>query len=597
MLPEAVSFTVPGPDVNSSRNFAKWGTLLIELRGLEAIPYKLGMNFRADTAMRMLILEDTPGASFKEVSTLGKVSSDPSHSIPQVADQTWMLPQVHSPSVYLVIHISGWHYHNWSVWRQPVVDNYEKMNRQLHFTMLSDVFICGMLSIMLLYFASLYIYRRADYASLWLATIILAILCRQIGTSGPLLGFAVQEPAFWIYAVIRKLEYVPLVWPAYCGVGFVIASFHIRIPPKFLMIDGILATLLTVYSLFCPLDKIARFAQVSYVYIILHLLLGMVLSLYSAKRQKTGSIPMLVGSSIIICTVLYDIAMVLGWHTMSEINLTPYGVVGLLFCQGQILAIQFSKTFKGNVHALRQLKKVVYSHQLEHIKNGQQLESTMPTHQANACVLSFDIIGSSNIRHIKSKVVFRRVFERCNETITSGYNGVELKAKAYRIKEMGDGFLCSMGYPFASLTDNPACEAIELAFKFAQILREEFEPLHMMTPVVCGIGIALDAISGFYPESGAKEYDLYGPAIILATRYESMRKTLFPEVKDRSIIIIQEIIFQSLDPIYRLKFIKIDLREAGITVRDDPAATALYYHFVETGDRADHEPTPLLQAS
>jgi class 3 adenylate cyclase len=225
------------------------------------------------------------------------------------------------------------------------------------------------------------------------------------------------------------------------------------------------------------------------------------------------------------------------------------------------------------------LKKIIYLHQLLEIKNGKELESTMPTTSSQACVISFDIVGSSKIKHIKAKTFFRNVFARCNELMVEGYDGKKLKSKAYRIKEMGDGFLCSVGYPFESITDNPAIEAVVLSRSFARILKEESARLSI--DILCGIGIASDTITGFYPEVGTKEYDLYGPGIILATRYEGMRKALFKDGLKQSVLIIQENVYESLSIELRSQFIEEDLQELGIVVRDDPSAIKIYYQFLD----------------
>ncbi|HYX35592.1 MAG TPA: 7TM diverse intracellular signaling domain-containing protein [Oligoflexus sp.] len=234
-------------------------------------------------------------------------------------------------------------------------------------------------------------------------------------------------------------------------------------------------------------------------------------------------------------------------------------------------------------HAFAQLTKVFYPHQIALIKNGEQLERTMPTGPSRACVISFDIVSSSKIQHINAPDFFRNVFKRCNDAMMEGYDGRNLRARAYRIKEMGDGFLCAVGYPFQSLSKNPANDALDLAIRFSQILTDEAENLHPESPICCGIGIAIESLNGFYPETGTKEYDLFGPAIILATRYEGMRKTLFEGEKPRSVIIIQERVYHSLDREYRTNFIEVNLREKGLLIRDDPAAVRLYYQFREHG--------------
>ncbi|HYX35394.1 MAG TPA: 7TM-DISM domain-containing protein [Oligoflexus sp.] len=241
--------------------------------------------------------------------------------------------------------------------------------------------------------------------------------------------------------------------------------------------------------------------------------------------------------------------------------------------------LQEKKINQENEHAFRQLQKVFYPHQISQIKQEAELESTMPTHSGEACVISFDIIASSTIQHEKTKDFFRNVFRRCNEIMMTDYEPGTLTANAYRIKEMGDGFLCSVGYPFKSRTGFMAKDALEVATLFHNAFREEVEKFGYREPIYCGIGIAFDHIAGFYPETGTKEYDLYGKAIVLATRYEGMRKVLFHKV-GASVLILQARVFLSLDREQADTFTECNLEDIKIVVRDDPAATKLYYRYL-----------------
>jgi hypothetical protein len=49
------------------------------------------------------------------------------------------------------------------------------------------------------------------------------------------------------------------------------------------------------------------------------------------------------------------------------------------------------------------MMKILYQHQVKPIQQGFSIESTMPVSTTEACVISFDIIGSTKIRHIKVK--------------------------------------------------------------------------------------------------------------------------------------------------------------------------------------------------
>jgi hypothetical protein len=305
--------------------------------------------------------------------------------------------------------------------------------------------------------------------------------------------------------------------------------------------------------------------------------------IFSAKDGDRAALIMLLGwlvlfsyFALLIVGLLinysFDVSRLLLLAIAFEISMSS-------FASAQRLNSIERKITRENHHAFSQLKKIIYLHQLLEIKNGKELESTMPTTSSQACVISFDIVGSSKIKHIKAKTFFRNVFARCNELMVEGYDGKKLKSKAYRIKEMGDGFLCSVGYPFESITDNPAIEAVVLSRSFARILKEESARLSI--DILCGIGIASDTITGFYPEVGTKEYDLYGPGIILATRYEGMRKALFKDGLKQSVLIIQENVYESLSIELRSQFIEEDLQELGIVVRDDPSAIKIYYQFLD----------------
>lgn len=243
-------------------------------------------------------------------------------------------------------------------------------------------------------------------------------------------------------------------------------------------------------------------------------------------------------------------------------------------------------------HAFKQLEKVFYPHQIQMIRRSRELEQTMPTQAGEACVICFDVIASSQIQHADAKRFLRKVFARCNAIMMEGYNGIDMAARGYRIKEMGDGFLCSVGYPFRTSGESIVKDALDLALRFHEVFCEEVQKFEYDRPIFCGLGIAYDGISGFYPDSGAKEYDLYGRAIVLATRYEAMRKSLFNSSPGSSVLILQERVWSSLKDGERLDFVEVNLEKSGLVVRDDPQATRLFYRRLD-----EVLPRPELEAS
>jgi class 3 adenylate cyclase len=315
---------------------------------------------------------------------------------------------------------------------------------------------------------------------------------------------------------------------------------------------------------------------------------------YKGNRQAYF---FLIAWSFILLTISAAILNVVSNGSISYSNLIYAAELASAF-EGIALSIALAdriketnlavaKSVKKELHVADQLRKIVYPHQIDMISRGIELESTMPTGVGEACVISLDIVGSSKIQHIYAKEFFRKVFSRCNEVMMEGYSKDDMRASAYRVKEMGDGFLCSVGYPFKSANPSIAHGAIELAYKFEQIFREEVDQLEYPERINCGIGISYDSLFGFYPQAGAKEYDLYGRAIVLATRYESMRKVILKSSDKVNLLIIQERVYKSLTKNLREKFIAFDLKKENFEVRDDPSAEVLYYAILSGAEESN----------
>ncbi len=229
-------------------------------------------------------------------------------------------------------------------------------------------------------------------------------------------------------------------------------------------------------------------------------------------------------------------------------------------------------------HAYEELKKIVFPHQVQDVWNGRALESTMPVGSSEAYTIVFDVIGSSKMSIADPRAFMSGVFTACSELMMERYDGEKLVANAYRVKEMGDGFLCTVGFPFASPEPNAADHALRLSYRFMQTYAEHAARTGSPHPLYCAVGIAHGPIEAFYPDNGTKVYDMYGRSIILANRYESMRDYLFPHLKTKNnIVILQAKVWESLSPELQREFTHFSLDAVAFRVKDDEAATHFYY--------------------
>lgn len=232
------------------------------------------------------------------------------------------------------------------------------------------------------------------------------------------------------------------------------------------------------------------------------------------------------------------------------------------------------------VHAFDQLQKIVFPHQIERIKAGDSLEDTMPCGLGRGCAIVFDIQGSSQIKHPLVKEMLGATLRACEEVLIENYTSQPLSSNGYRIKELGDGFVCSVGFPFKQPdSQNMFDLAVDLVHRFQQIVDLKLKEFNYNDPVYSGAGIAYGEMEGFFPSTGVKQYDLYGRAIVLATRYESMRKSLFAKKPELSghVTILHEAVWHGLSREKQQQFQRWELKEDGVTVRDDASATIAFY--------------------
>ncbi len=315
-------------------------------------------------------------------------------------------------------------------------------------------------------------------------------------------------------------------------------------------------------------------------------------TIQASLKKSSHAVVMLLGNLSLTMAFVVLATTTIADDSPNMFPIVPIAVALETFAFSIAIALKTRSTeqkfISENRHAFTQMQKLIYPHQLTAIRQGQELESTMPTHPARACVLCFDLIASSQLAPEVAKDFFREVFAACNQLMMENYSSEPLRARAYRIKEMGDGFLCSVGYPFASVGPDLAAEAMDLCLRFLQAVEDRSRSFGL-PPVYCSVGLAIDAISGFYPQVGTKEYDLFGRAIVLAKRYENMRKDLPINLEKNHIIIVQEAVYRDLTALQKNDFVGFELGPDGPLVRDDKAAKRLYYRLIHA--------TPMAKAS
>lgn len=247
-------------------------------------------------------------------------------------------------------------------------------------------------------------------------------------------------------------------------------------------------------------------------------------------------------------------------------------------------------------HLYNQLSKLVYPHQLERIKLGDELENTMPLKEGKAIINVFDVQRSSQIRHEKTADFFVNLFQAFLQICMKGYEHNPLRSQAFRLKETGDGFISSVGYPFLPVDSRSLADsAVSTALLMFDAFNKEVERFNYSRPIKAAIGLAYNSVQGTFQSGGIRSYDLFGEALIQASKYEELRKQpvlwdIFTRHAEKrgfsnfNILIVQEVVYNSLSPAYRELFSEIDLSDKELVgdfqMMYDNDARYIYFHLL-----------------
>ena len=104
-----------------------------------------------------------------------------------------------------------------------------------------------------------------------------------------------------------------------------------------------------------------------------------------------------------------------------------------------------------------------------------------------------------------------------------GYEHNPLRSRAFRLKETGEGYISTVGYPFLPIEARSlAHSAVSSSLTMLDAFNKGVEKFSYSRPIKASIGLAYISIQGTFQSAGIRSYDLYGEAIIQAAKYEAL---------------------------------------------------------------------------
>lgn len=564
-----------------------------EMRNLREISGDLGLELRADSAVRVLF--GPKDGALVEVGSVGRISQSFKDHTPQIGNQLFRLKVKDNSPYILAIQIQNAHFRDAQVWQIPTISAYKDKKLQFSINYMTELGALGVVLILGLWYSFLYFYLKHDHISLWMAAFCFCAFIRFFSFSGNILYNLFPDPSLDLYTWQRQIELVAIAPLSVFFLHFVRRVFQIEEFGLFEAIHAGTVLLLTLAIMFLDASFLPYAIFPINILVVLGSFVGLIVLVKATLSKRRGARLLLVGGAVLFLTVINDVLVGFGIFGHS-LFLSHIGVSALAFSLGQVVSLRYAITYHkveqqtreltslnntllknqdANKHLLSELKKLVYPHQVKRIRKGEWLENTMPTEKQNAVVICFDIQNSGKIGYTANRDFFEMLLRECHLIILENYDGTNLTADAFMLKELGDGFLCSVGFPFSGFKV-PEVAAIELSERFIQVFNRVASLKFGPSRVFCSLGLAMGEVGGFFPAAGLKHYDLFGDTIVKATRYEAMRKAIFKGKElQRNIVIMQERVFDGLPREMQTDYKGFVLDQTK--VRDDEDATKLYY--------------------
>jgi HPt (histidine-containing phosphotransfer) domain-containing protein len=353
--------SVPGDYTRSSYFSLRWqgfygaGTYLLRLTDLDLRQQPFGLMLRADSAWRLLWF-DQDTATGQILYEVGKPALETHAAKPAIADPIVMLPRVKTSRAYLILHVSNYEYRSGSLWKTPILRTYQSLIDEQALISFQEYFCFGAIFIMCIYYLALYSHRR-EPINLWLSAFSSIVLLRFAATS-PLIAKFLFSDSTYGFEWMRKIEYAGGPLAIYFGARFFIHGFRLKIHPIPYRMLSIFSLGISLYTLILPARVHTNYLWLMQITIVAGLLYLLYLVAKVLKRRRTGSRAIALGMLTVFGTASWDLGIGSGLID-SSIFLLHYGIVTIIFCQGQVVAGLFAKAFYRAERLSRDLQGLV----------------------------------------------------------------------------------------------------------------------------------------------------------------------------------------------------------------------------------------------
>lgn len=250
----------------------------------------------------------------------------------------------------LIIHVANFTYARGGMWYALNLGTPEQIRSMDKTIADKDLFLCGALVMMALYYLSIFLLRREDKSSLYFVFMCVIFASRTM-IYGDFLIYRLL-PLISFEAIIT-IDYITLCWFSVCAAFMIGELFPEENLKKVLKTAFIYASIMTCLLLLTPVSFYTRLVyiiQTAAIFIGAYSISTLAVAFLRGKRD---SLLLLLGALAVIGCAVHDVLYQNNVILSNMGELVPLGLFIMLFLQSFILARRSSEAFK-NVKALSQ---------------------------------------------------------------------------------------------------------------------------------------------------------------------------------------------------------------------------------------------------
>ncbi|HWR61627.1 MAG TPA: ATP-binding protein, partial [Clostridia bacterium] len=281
------------------------------------------------------------------ISSNGKVSMSKEQYKPEYRPRVMSFTPT-GTSFEIIIHAANYTYARGGMWYALDMGTPEQIQKIDRNIVNKDLFLFGALSVMAIYYMSIFLLRREDRSSLYFVFMCLLFACRTVVYGDYLIYGLIPDIS---YHAIVIIEYNTLVWFPVFADFMVGELFPEEISRKVLKAVLIYASVMTLVFLLTPVSFYTGMVLLIEASAILAGSYAIICAGKALARGRRDSLLVIIGAFSVIASSVHDVFYQNNFILSDFGELAPFGLFIMLLIQSFVLSRRFSEAFK-NVNAL-----------------------------------------------------------------------------------------------------------------------------------------------------------------------------------------------------------------------------------------------------